>query len=65
MTDSVGRLKRLDELTLADLEAIRLILRGDSVIDWHRLNFHSVDEVRTFIEAQELRLDDPRLGANA
>ena len=59
MTDSVGRLKRLDELTLADIEAIRLILRGESVIDWHRLNFHSIDEARTLIEAQELRPDDP------
>ncbi len=59
MTESVGRLKRLDELTLADLEAIRLILRGDSVIDWHRLNFQSIDEARSLIEAQELRPDDP------
>ena len=33
------RLKTLDEFTLADLEAVRLLLRGDSVIDWHRLNF--------------------------
>ena len=30
--------RRLDEFTLADLEAVRLVLRGDSVIDWHRLN---------------------------
>ncbi len=47
------RLKRLEEFTLADLEAVRLILRGDSVIDWHRLNFADVDEVAEFLVAQE------------
>ena len=40
------RLKKLDEFTLADLEAVRLILRGDSVIDWHRLNFENDEEIR-------------------
>lgn len=59
MIDSVGRLKRLEELTLADIEAVRLILRGDSVIDWHRLNFESLADARAFLEAQELRPDDP------
>jgi uncharacterized protein (TIGR04552 family) len=53
------RLKRLEEFTLADLEAVRLILRGDSVIDWHRLNLASEDEVRDFLVAQEIRPDDP------
>ncbi len=43
---AVDRLQRLDEFTIADLEAIRLILRGDSVIDWRRLDFGSEDEVR-------------------
>jgi hypothetical protein len=47
------RLKRLEEFTLADLEAVRLILRGDSVIDWHRLNLASEDEVRDFLVAQD------------
>ena len=53
------RLKTLDELSLSDLEAVRLILRGDSVIDWHRLNFADDDEIREFIAAQEFRPDDP------
>ena len=39
------RLKRLDEFTLADLESVRLVLRGDSVIDWHRLNLTADAEV--------------------
>jgi uncharacterized protein (TIGR04552 family) len=51
-------LKRLEEFTLADLEAVRLILRGDSVIDWHRLNFKTSDQIRDFILSQELRPSD-------
>ena len=53
------RLKDLDEFTLADLESVRLVLRGDSVVDWHRLNFHDEEEVREFIEAQEFHPDEP------
>jgi uncharacterized protein (TIGR04552 family) len=49
------RLKRLDEFSLLDLEAVRLILRGDSVIDWHRLNFVDDAEVDQFLLAQEFR----------
>jgi uncharacterized protein (TIGR04552 family) len=53
------RLKELDEFSLADLEAVRLVLRGDSVIDWHRLNFANDAEIRDFIAAQELHPDEP------
>jgi len=52
------RLKRIDEFSLADLEAVRLLLRGDSVIDWHRLNFENESEARDFIIAQEFRPDE-------
>ena len=52
--------KTLDQLTLADLEAIRLLLRGGSVIDWHRLNFDAADEATAFLRAQELDPDEPR-----
>src|ERR1700682_6514246 len=40
-----------DRWTLGDLERMRLILRGGSVIDWRRLHFQTRDEV-----AQYLRL---------
>ena len=53
------RLKRLEEFTLADLEAVRLILRGDSVIDWHRLNFADENEINKFLVAQEFDPSDP------
>lgn len=48
-------LKRLEDFTLADLEAVRLVLRGDSVIDWHRLNFRDRGEIDEFLLSQELR----------
>jgi uncharacterized protein (TIGR04552 family) len=57
--NGVERLKPLNEFTLADLESLRLILRGDSVIDWRRLDFTSQDEVSEFLSSQELRVDDP------
>ncbi|MGA2449381.1 MAG: TIGR04552 family protein [Polyangiaceae bacterium] len=57
--DTVGdRLKTLGEFTLADLVALRLILRGHSVIDWRRLEFSHQDQAREFIAAQELDPDD-------
>src|SRR5437899_1286552 len=44
---------RLEEATLGDVEAIRLLLRGGSVIDWHRLAFHNLDEVDRFLRVNE------------
>lgn len=52
-------LKALEEFTLADLEAVRLVLRGDSVVDWHRVNFHDDAELREFFLAQELHPEEP------
>lgn len=50
--------RRLEEFTLADLEAIRLLLRGGSTIDWYRLNFQADAEAASFLRAQDLDLDD-------
>ncbi|HSY24686.1 MAG TPA: TIGR04552 family protein [Polyangiaceae bacterium] len=52
------QLQSLDEFTLADLESIRLILRGNSIIDWRHLDFAGEDDARDFLNAQELRIDD-------
>ncbi len=52
--------RTLEQFRLADLEATRLLLRGGSVIDWHRLNFGSEDEAHQFINAQDFNLDNPR-----
>jgi uncharacterized protein (TIGR04552 family) len=48
----------IEKFRLGDLEAVRLVLRGGSVIDWHRLNFGSRQEALEFIRAQELHPDD-------
>lgn len=53
-----GEYRTLDELRLAELEAIRLVLRGGSVIDWHRLNFRAPAEAHEFVRAQEIDLGD-------
>src|SRR4051812_8464138 len=47
----------LDQARLSDLEAIRLILRGDSVIDWHRLGFVSYEEIDRFLRVNEFDPD--------
>lgn len=36
-----------------------MILRGGSVIDWHRLNFEGPEQVASFIRNHELDLDNP------
>jgi uncharacterized protein (TIGR04552 family) len=52
------RLKSLEDFTLADLESIRLILRGDSVIDWRKLDMTGDSDVREFLHSHELRTED-------
>jgi uncharacterized protein (TIGR04552 family) len=56
--DGPERLKALEEFSLADLESIRLMLRGDSIIDWRRLDFADDAEVRDFLGSQEIHADD-------
>jgi uncharacterized protein (TIGR04552 family) len=51
------RRPRHDDFTLADLAAIRNLLRSGSVIDWHRLYFADRDEVDRFLRVNEF---DPR-----
>ncbi len=62
---SLDRLRTLDELTLAELEAVRLVLRGGSVIDWHRMNYVEPREVQEFLAAQELDVTQPADNARA
>ncbi len=56
---TVPELRSLDELTLADLEGLRVLLRGGSVVDWHRLNFANEEEAEAFVLAQEIDPSDP------
>ena len=65
----VARPPAAHELELADVDAVRLLLRGESVIDWHRLGFADHAEVDRFLRLNEFdpesdeemtRLDDIR-----
>jgi len=50
----------VEGMHLGELEAIRLILRGSSVIDWRRLHFRDAAEVDHFLRLSLFDLDDPR-----
>jgi uncharacterized protein (TIGR04552 family) len=45
---------------LEELEALRLLLRGGSVIDWRRLGFRDAGEVDAFLALNLFDLDEPR-----
>ncbi|HEU5057361.1 MAG TPA: TIGR04552 family protein [Kofleriaceae bacterium] len=60
------------DLTLEDLEAVRLMLRGSSVIDWYKLDFRDEIDVHRFLRVNEFhpesdddmtRLEELRLEA--
>ncbi len=55
-----GIYRRVEDMTLGELEAIRLILRGSSVIDWRRLHFRDAAEVDDFLRLALFDLQDPR-----
>lgn len=46
-------------LSLQDTNEIQLLLRGHSVVDWHRLAFTSEEEVRRLLALNCLDIDDP------
>lgn len=50
---SSGRLKRLSDFSLMDLESVRGILQGTSVVDWHCLRFDDERDARDFLVSQE------------
>jgi hypothetical protein len=45
---------------VAELEVLRLILQGGSVIDWRRLHFRDAADVDRFLHLHLLDLEDPR-----
>ena len=49
----------VNDIGLSDLEAVRLILSGNSVIDWDRANFRSFAEVNRFLKVQHFDWEDP------
>jgi uncharacterized protein (TIGR04552 family) len=59
-TPEGGAYRPVDAMCLGDLEVIRLILRGSSVVDWRRLHFRDGTEVDHFLRLNLFDLDDPR-----
>ena len=49
-----------DKITIADLEAMRLVLSGRSVIDWFRLNFKTMTEINHFFRVNGFDLNNPQ-----
>lgn len=47
-----------EDLDLQGLEAIRLLLNGSSVIDWHKLDITTIEEVNQFLRVQLLEPED-------
>lgn len=58
MSTPRAEFRTLDQLSLQDVEAIRTILRGESVIDWQRLYFADDAAADEFLRAQGLEPDD-------
>ena len=48
----------MDQLGLRELEQLRLVLRGDSVVDWRHLNFASRAQVDDFLRLHLLDHED-------
>jgi uncharacterized protein (TIGR04552 family) len=55
-----GAYRPVEAMRLGELEAIRLILRGSSVVDWRRLHFRDAAEVDHFLRLSLFDLDDER-----
>jgi uncharacterized protein (TIGR04552 family) len=57
---ATGAYRPLEQMGLPELEKLRLLLRGGSVIDWRRLDFQGPAEVDAFLRLNLFDLEDPR-----
>jgi uncharacterized protein (TIGR04552 family) len=57
--EAIPGLRPLSEFNLHDVDAVRLVLRGGSVIDWHRLNLTTTEQAGDFIRNHELDPGEP------
>jgi uncharacterized protein (TIGR04552 family) len=71
-SSDAARTLAVEDFSLEDLESVRLMLRGWSVIDWYQLNFRDLQEVDRFLGVNEFdtnsaddmdRLEELRLDA--
>ncbi|MEQ1571122.1 MAG: TIGR04552 family protein [Myxococcota bacterium] len=56
---STSGLHRVQPVSLQDVEAVRLLLTGASVVDWQRLSLRSLDDVDRFLKVQQIEPTDP------
>jgi uncharacterized protein (TIGR04552 family) len=56
---SLQRALQTQRLDLRDLDVVRLILEGNSVIDWNRVRFTSRSDVDRFLGLHLVHVDDP------
>lgn len=54
------RAEGLEGLSLEDINEIQNLLRGHSVVDWHRLAFTDEAEVRLLLALNCINVDDPK-----
>ena len=59
MVENAGQFKRIEEFDLFDVETVKLILRGESVVDWHRLNLATEQRAVELLEAMEYHPAEP------
>ena len=52
--------RRVEDMDVGELEELRLLLRGTSVVDWKRLHFRDAAEVDHFLRLNLFDLEDPR-----
>ena len=48
-----------ESVDLHDLEAVRLVLAGTSVIDWNRLDLDTLEKVDAYLRISMVDPDDP------
>lgn len=53
-------LRRVEDMGLKELERIRLILRGGSVLEWRKLHFRTRDEVDRFLRLSQIDTTKPQ-----
>ena len=46
-------------ISLSDLETVRLILQGNSIIDWNRANFRTLEEAERFLDLHHFSFSKP------
>ena len=49
----------LGRIELQDLDVLRLLLRGSSVVDWYHLHFESRADIHAFLRVNEIDPEDP------